>query len=225
MITLTSVKFTKMLGGRASAVCIPLCKTLSKESVWAREWNKKKHHSKLEENEMQHKSTYKHLTAQRGWYGPWRPALITSGNTNQSVFHHLKLELLASSSMLFPLPSSKTPPWTDLHYLLLLLTSAVCSRPYFNYPLCKTVLSEYIGVPKFWYTYWSGYRSNFSVAGSWPNSCSDLSSPPSTEQLILCHQSQGCYKESLLQPTAQRDTAWTCHVLAGCCGQSRIPNP
>lgn len=108
--------------------------------------------------------------------------------------------------MLFPLPSSKTPPWTDLHYLLLLLTSAVCSRPYFNYPLCKTVLSEYIGVPKFWYTYWSGYRGNFSVAGSWPNSCSDLSSPPSTEQLILCHQSQGCYKESLPQPSAQRDT-------------------
>lgn len=86
--------------------------------------------------------------------------------------------------MLSPLPSSKTPPWTDLHYLLLMLTSAVCSRLYFNHPLCKTVLSEYIGVPKFWYTYWSGYRSNFSVAGSWPNSCSDPSSPLPTSQLI-----------------------------------------
>lgn len=105
-----------------------------------------------------------------------------------------------------------------------MLTSAVCSRLYFNYPLCKTVLSEYIEVPKFWYTYWSGYRSNFSVAGSWPNSCSDLSSPPSTEQLILGHQSRGCYRGSLLQPSAQRDSAWTCHTLAGHCGQSSLPN-
>lgn len=170
-----------MLGNRVSIICIPLRKVLSKGTVQARQRRQGKYHSKLKGNETQHKSTHKHSPSWRGWYGSWRPALITSGNTNQSVFHHLKLELLTSSFMLFPLPSSKTPPWTDLHYLLLLLTSAVCSRPYFNYPLCKTVLPEYIGVPKFWYTYWSGYRSNFSVVGSWPNSCSDLSSPLSTE--------------------------------------------
>lgn len=92
-----------MRGNRGSVICISLCKTLSEETVQARECGgEKKQHSKLKGNETQHKSTYEHLTAQRRWYGPWRPALITSGNTNQSVFHHLKFELLASSSVLFP---------------------------------------------------------------------------------------------------------------------------
>lgn len=177
MTSLASVKFIQMLEIRVSVICITFSK--SSESVAGGRST-----TELKENETQHKCTYKHLTAQRGWYSPRRPALITSGNTNQSAFHHLKLELQASSAVLFLLPSSKTPPWTDLHYLLLMLTSAVCSRLYFNYSLCKTVLSEYIRVPKFWYTYWSGYRSNFSVAGSWPNSCSDPSSPLPSSQLI-----------------------------------------
>lgn len=102
MITLALVKFTMMRGNRGSVLCIPLYKALSKETVQARECGRERSNTpNWKRTKTQHKST-EYITAQRIWYGPWRLALITSGNTNQSVFHHLKLELLASSCVLFP---------------------------------------------------------------------------------------------------------------------------
>lgn len=104
MITLALVKFTKVRGNGVPCYAFPSARPYLKRLYKQETVRGKggKHHSKLNKDETQHKSTCKHLTAQRGWCGPWRPALTTSGNTNQSVFHHLKLELLASSSVLFP---------------------------------------------------------------------------------------------------------------------------